>query len=331
MQESKELIETINQSANILLTTHLNHDFDAIGSMVGLYWILKGFKDKEITMAVEDSPPHAYSFLEGTKRIIQANLSDSVFTQKFDLIIVLDANRKSRITKGDFPLQPEQKVVVIDHHIYESDLEAVLYVRKNYPSTSEIVFELFQEHVDFSVQTAKALLAGIYDDTNGFSTKTVNKNTFEIVAKLIENGAVASEIAEKIKSYDEPVLNAAKVIINNLKFDEQLKYSYSYITKDVYDLLGLNSTQMDILKNLIIDILLGREGYNWGFLVNPDSDAKECKVSFRSRMNGQNVRKVAELLGGGGHDSASGATLDTDDPYEALALTRKKISEYFGT
>lgn len=328
MKESKELIEVINKSSNILITTHRTPDFDAIGSSIGLYWIIKGFKDKSVTMAIEDKPPYENTFLEGIKRIEQVDLSDKEFLNKFDLIIILDANRKSRITKGDFPVLPEQKIVVIDHHTHETDLESVLYIKRDASSTSEILFDLFSEDIDFSIQTARAFLSGIYDDTNGFSIKTVTKHTYEIVAKLVEDGAVVSEVAEKIKTYDESVLNALKVVINNLKFDEENKYAYSYITRDVYDLLEMNSFRMDVVKNLLIDILLGREGYPWGFIVNPDEDGRKCRISFRSRTTGVNVRKIAELFGGGGHDAASGATIETTDAYEALALTRNKISEF---
>ncbi len=322
--ELKELFELIENAKKVMVTTHLNPDMDAVGSSLGLYWILKSM-NKDVDIVLEDSQPFEETFLEGLNRIQKASIGEVV--TKYDLIIITDVNHIGRLTRGTLEFRPEQKVVIIDHHDSDKDIDTSVHIKKNYSSSSEIIFEIFAGKVDFSIQIAKALLAGIYDDTNGFSISNVSKQTLLTAAQLVEKGAVINEVAEYINSFDETVLNAVKTLINNLQFDKKYKYAFSYITRDLYEFLDLTGPKMDIVMNLTLNILLGNKGYNWGFVVRPSSD-NSTKVSLRSRSNGENVRKIAESLGGGGHDQASGATLeDIGDPYEAIAIVRNRIEE----
>ncbi len=327
MQDKNEILNLIEKSDNILITTHISPDFDAIGSMLALFWILKSMHAKKISMIIKDPLPFNAKYIEGMDQIIQDDISKVEVLDKFDLIFILDANRKSRLTRSDFEFLPHQQVVIIDHHMTGADVEATVHIKENTSSTGEILYKLFVDEITFSQQIAKSLLTAIYDDTNGFSTKNVGKQTIEIVAHLIELGANISETANFLKTYDEAVLNALKTLINNLSFDDAHKYAYSYITPDVYTLLGLNNSKFDLISNLFMDILLGREGYSWGFIARPDDD-NNTKVSFRSRNEEINVRSIAEILGGGGHDAAAGATLNTSDVYDTLATTRNAIAKY---
>lgn len=326
MQEYNDIYKSIEDAKKILITTHLNPDYDAIASSVALYWIIKSIKSIDVEIAIQDPNPFSTSFIQGMEKVLQQDLSNEEYISQFDLVFILDANRESRIIEKGLEFDANQKIIIIDHHLSDSDIEADIYVKKQVPSTSEIIVEIFRDKVDFSPTIAKALLTGIYDDTNGFSIRAVNKNTFLIVAELIEAGASVADIAAHINRYDETILNAMKTLINNLKFDEDYKYSYSYISNELYEFLELTPNKVDTIMNLFIEILIGREGYNWGFIVRPSGDNR-TKVSFRSRDDSVNVRVLAEALGGGGHDAASGATLESDDPYEALAQTRNKIEE----
>jgi phosphoesterase RecJ-like protein len=328
-KDVKKLLELIKKAENIMITTHITPDVDAIGSTVGLYWILKGMGKKKVEMVLEDTPPANTSFLEGTDRVRKvSSLSDEI--SKYDLVFLLDANTSKRYSRSLFATSdtgnPKQKIVRIDHHASKTDLNIDLsFVENDTASTAEILFKIFNEETTISSQSANALLAGVYDDTHSFSIRGVTKETFEIAAALIALGGDIDEIAEKINTYSEEILKATKAVVDNLQFDKKGKYSYTYISRDIYEELNMDGMKMDTVMNLIIDMLLGREGYRWGFLVRPDGP-KSTKISFRARTGAQNVRKIAEKLGGGGHDEAAGANfLDIEDPYEAVAKVRKTV------
>lgn len=327
MEQQDEIIELVESSKNILLTSHLSPDYDAIGSLVAVYWIIKSLGKDKVTMSLEDQAPLDFaSFIEGIDRIKQIPLTEIL--SDFDLVIMLDANRKSRVSQNDFEFSNSQKVIIIDHHVSESDIEASINVQSPVTSTSELIFDVFDEKIKFSPQIARALLMGIFDDSGGFTYKGVTKHTYEVAAKLNEYGADTNSVVKQIKSYKSNVFEALKIAINNINFDKKYKYSFTYIPRDDYEILKLNGALFNQVMLHLIDILINMENHTWGFLVRPNN-AHSCKVSFRSKTARQNVRELAELFGGGGHNQAAGATLeDISDPFEAVAAVRKKIEEH---
>ncbi|MBD3280325.1 hypothetical protein GF389_02270 [Candidatus Dojkabacteria bacterium] len=320
------LLKLIKSAKKIAIVPHTNPDADAIGSSLGLYWILKALKKDDVRLVLEDKQPFDFEFLQGLDKFERSEDLNADLTEP-DLIFFLDGNTSKRFTAGELDLDSKKKIVRIDHHASETDIESdVSFVEQETASSSEIVFRIFEGEVDIDSNTAKCLLMGIYDDTNSFSVENTSKSTFEIVAKLVEKGAKVMEIAEAINTYDETILNGTKAFVNNLKFDDKHKYAYTYISRDLYEMLELDGAKIDVIFNLILNILLGRKGYDWGFVVRPRSGGT-TKVSFRARSTGANVRKIAETMGGGGHDQAAGLTMPTEDPYEALAEVRKQIEE----
>lgn len=323
----ENLKKLVKNSKKILITSHRDPDFDAVSSVVAVHWILKSMGKTDITMVLENSHPFTSEYIQGSDLIEKHDLK--VNLEKYDLIFLLDANDPSRFTTGDLIFTGKQKIIRIDHHPIRSNMQVDLdFSDANQPSTCDIVYKVFKDFVSFSPTIAKALLTGIVDDTKNFSIRGVSKNTFLAAYDLIEAGANIAEISEYLKQYDDSILNAVKEILNNLQFDEKLKYSYSFIPRDVYEENKITDLKMDKITDLVTDFLLGKKDYRWGFLIRPKT-AVSTKISLRSRYKAQNVRLIAEHLGGGGHDEAAGATFDDiEDPYEALAITRKKVEEF---
>ena len=179
-------------------------------------------KKENVRLLVEDEQPFKFTFLQGLDKFEQPeSINDAL--KEADLVFLLDASDTKRFTKGDLQFDPKQKLIRIDHHASETDIDADLtFFDIEASSTSELVFRLFEETVDIDSNTAKALLLGIYDDTNSFSIENTSKKTFEIVAKLVGKGAKVMEIAEAVNTYDESILNGVKAFVNNMKFDEKV-------------------------------------------------------------------------------------------------------------
>lgn len=325
--DKAKLLDAISHAKKIMITSHINPDVDAVCSCIAIYWILKTLKKDNVDIVLEDDEmPLGPKFIEGIDRIKHEPLNKVI--GDYDLIFFMDSNAVKRFSRFPFEVAADTRTARIDHHATDADINIDFnFVDAGCSSTSEMIYRLFNEEIDFSASVAKALLAGIFADSQAFTTKEVTKQTFCMIAELITKGAKLAEISAELKQYDETVLNTVKVLINNLRFDDKYKYAYTYISRSVYEFLGLDGVKMDSAMDRFIDILLGRVGYSWGFLVRPD-EKTTTKVSLRARANTQNVRRIAESLGGGGHDEAAGATLeDVSDPYEALAKVRNKIEE----
>ena len=72
------------------------------------------------------------------------------------------------------------------------------------------------------------------------------------------------------------------------------------------------------------------QGVHWGFIIKPDNTYQNnWFVSFRSTKGYQDVKIIAEELGGGGHTYASGVPIQADSLAEVLnrvlSVARKYI------
>ncbi len=326
-QQIKHFIELVKTSRKILLVTHKNPDFDAIGSILAMFYILEAFGVKEIKMNIEglEKIPKNYFFLPNIERIDNQDLGKII--DKYDFLIFLDGNKLYRFTQ-DLEILPElKKIAIFDHHPGEIDIKYDFLFRNVFASsTCEVIAKSFRNENLITADIATLLIAGIYADSKNFTINKVTANTFDIMSFLLNSGGNKEKFINNGFRYNDKILNALKSFLNNLKFDTDKKYSYTYISRDLYDMLNLNSFDINIIQNYMTAFLINNSEYNWGFLVRPINE-NEFKVSFRSNTNGINVRLIAEKLSGGGHDLASGATIQAEDAYEALSIVRNKIDE----
>jgi len=217
---SKEkLLEAIKKADKILVTSHINPDIDAVCSCISVYWILKSLQKKNVDISLEeDVLPLSKEFLDGIDKIQNVQLSKII--ENYDMVFFLDSNTSKRFSRFPFEVNSNTKIVHIDHHASGADLAVNFdFTDSSCSSTCEMIYRVFNDVIDFSPMVAKAVLAGIFNDSQAFTTKEVTKKTFEIIADLIGKGAKLAEISAELKEYDEVVLNTLKVLINNLGFD----------------------------------------------------------------------------------------------------------------
>lgn len=90
--------------------------------------------------------------------------------------------------KVNFDELKEREVILIDHH-KKTDLADICkyyIIKEDYPSTSEIIAEIFKELNIFPPKNVRiALLCGIVYDTKHL--KLANSKTFELISYLIKD------------------------------------------------------------------------------------------------------------------------------------------------
>ena len=132
------------------------------------------------------------------------------------LLIVVDVNRPGYVESAAL-LESINKIAVIDHHRRAADYieNAVVSLHEPYASSaSELVSELLQYLVPTSgilTCEAEAMLAGIYLDTKGFSTRT-GVRTFEAAAYLRRAGAESSDVKRLFQSSFDQYMERQKLI-----------------------------------------------------------------------------------------------------------------------
>ena len=151
MIDSDKIKKCIMSSDEVVITSHKNIDLDAIGSMLGMYYIANLF-NKNAYLVIEDE-----NMAKEVKRSLQTiKESDKIITSTYEdvknkinnktLLIITDVNKKSRI-QNEKLLKINNKIL-IDHHIKSEDALSDLlyeYVDINESSTTEIIMKLVDE------------------------------------------------------------------------------------------------------------------------------------------------------------------------------------------
>lgn len=283
------------QSKRPLLTVHIHPDGDAIGAMLGLYWLLKG-KNVEPTMVVDDSIPAVFQNLMGAD-LIRPFTSDKT---EADLLVVLDASDESRIGRVREMVDPTVTVLNIDHHISNTGFSDLRWLDGGAAATAEMITRL-AEHWQYGYETvgvAEALYTGIATDSGFFRYANTTPQTMRLAARLVEAGVEPNVVSDRIETQPAQMLKVLAEVLSSLELHKNGKLAMISIPLEQYN--------SDIDSDSFIRYPRYIEGVEVAVLLKGASfDA--TRVSMRSRE--LDVSRVALQFGGGGHKRAAGCTI----------------------
>lgn len=318
----KELSKIILESNKIGLTFHTSPDGDAIGSTLGL---LNGLKEigKEVYIISREVIPDNLSFLPLGNEI---NGETSEPIQGTDLVIVLDCGNFERIC-ADLEGY-EGAIMNIDHHISNDNYGKYNFVDPEAAATAEIVYLLLKEfQFEFDGKSeileriGSCLYTSLVTDTGGFRHSNVTKRTFDIAGELIGSGVKNDKIHNEL--FGNKPFNKVKLIgeaLNNLRLEIGNKVSFIALSKETLESFGMSGVDTSDIINMALNI----EGVEVAVVTKEVEDG--VKASLRSK-NDVDVRKIAEVFGGGGHIKASGLKIQGISFEEANNALIKEIEK----
>jgi bifunctional oligoribonuclease and PAP phosphatase NrnA len=312
----KNIKEAIQKSKRILVTSHINCDQDGICSALATKLILeKNFPGKKALANIESKLQKNISFLKDFSKIKTEDLFEKIEEYKPDLIIFTDSSTLSRFSDNHSKVKEiikKEKIqtILIDHHISESDTVFDLKYNNHRSSCAEEIYHLFVKEMGLDIDTdiAEVIMTGMIFDTGVF--KYDNKffrETANVVADLVEMGVNMEKILSFKDVYKKEYFDVFTQLNENLILKND--FCYSFITEEFFKSCTLTSDEYKHAYQTWMELFLKNiEGCKWGFIIRAEGN-NEYFVSFRSQEGAQNVRVLAEKFGGGGHDYASGATL----------------------
>lgn len=306
----KQILTKINEYQNIVIYRHINPDFDAYGSQIGMYELIKAtYPDKKVYFAGNFNTElfKKFDFLTSMDR---CPFEDSV------LGIVLDTANHERIDDESY-LQC-QELIKIDHHLVVDSYGSINYEDPSASSCSQLVCDLLNEsQVQITLKGAEALYMGIVGDTNRFMYSSTDDRTFNAATLLFKKGIDLQNIYDRMYLSSLNDLYVRKFILNHFQIDDTIAY---YILKNE-DLQHLNITR-EQGSNYIHTLGSIKEFDVW-IAITENTKDQNWRISLRSRH--VPVNKVANQYRGGGHIYAAGATLLSLDELPALLHDIKEV------
>ena len=318
--------EFINTKQNILITTHVNPDGDAIGSQMALYHYLSGL-DKNVYLLNCDKTPAFFNFLDPDQKIVKYDPKEHTsIIENLDGVIVVDISDWARLFEvGEAIQQCNIPVACIDHHIPTDTMGPVQVSDQLASSTGEMLYEfLLDSHVEMSIPIVNALYTCILTDTGSFRFSNTTSVTHRVAADLLELGAEFKKIYRYVfesNSQNRSVLKGH--LLANMHFECSGKLAWFVLSDQLLRDTGAELWEAEGFSELPRSI----EGVEIS-LMFIEKSLNKTKVSFRSK--GQiSINGLAGKFGGGGHKFASGAmlSLGVSEAIKAVVQDAMKLIE----
>jgi phosphoesterase RecJ-like protein len=309
-------------SQHILLLSHVSPDGDAIGSMLGLKWLLEA-QGYTVVAANQDGVPtllRSDQVAPGWQAVVHNPLKHKRRGSGYDLVITLDCSDMQRLGKAFGPSLAGKPLINIDHHITNLDFGAVNLVDPTASSTAEIVYRL-AEALGWPVgpKAAQCLLTGIITDTRSFQVGNVTPDLLGIAQRLMEAGASLRAVAEGVldrRNVDTICLWGHALAA--LHLEERV----------IWTAIPLAMRGHCNSDSGLANFMIGAEEADAAVILT-ERENGSIDIGMRAAQ-GFDVAQVALALGGGGHPRAAGCslTLPLEQAIErVLAALKQSLAE----
>ncbi|MBN2279828.1 MAG: bifunctional oligoribonuclease/PAP phosphatase NrnA [Candidatus Marinimicrobia bacterium] len=309
----------ISENYNILITSHVRPDGDALGSEAAMYHLLKRIKKNP--QIYNASPlPWEFGFLNENKIFHHYNRAkDKKSLSEFDLAIVLDVGSFSRLGElGDDLKESGISVICLDHHPIRSHEFDYEVVDTRAAATCSLIYELIMEtnpHL-MNLDIANAIWVGIMTDTGSFRFENTTPKTMKIAARLLDFGVTPGALYRHIYENKLPEqMLLLGMVLQNVKYACDGQLAWFFITQEMARKAGAKIEEVDGYTDFV------RTTYGVEVAIMfLEREKKNIRLNFRSKGNVV-LNEIAGKHDGGGHAFASGATIfDTIEEAEKLII-----------
>ncbi len=312
-QEFATFKATLEQAKRILISTHLLPDGDGLGAEAALFHYLKRAR-KACRIYNPDAVPKRYKWLDPKGQILlgpgEVELWDTC-----DLWIIVDTNDPRRLGRvwQEMSLR-SKKIIFIDHHPeIVAGLAGVTYPPHSMTmadvqssSIGEMLYKIFQELnlAKINKDIATALYVSVMTDTNSFRYSRTTPIAHRIAAEMIELEVNPEEVYQAIfSSKDVSHLQLLGHVLQQVKTSKNGKIAWMEVSMETRK--KHQATADDTLSFLNLLLLL-RDAEVVCFF--REEDDGHVRVSLKSKGK-VIVNRLAQELGGGGHEFAAGLEL----------------------
>lgn len=286
-----------------LITTHINSDFDGLGSLVAARKLYPGAR-----LLLPGSQEEAVrKFLALAKDLVAVEREKECRIDDVDRLILVDTRHKSRIGIAARLIDNGVEVHIYDHHPkMKGDIVADKDVYEEVGATVTMLLDIIRKKgMTLTPVEATIMLLGIYEETGSLTYRITTRLDVDMVSFLLSQGAN---------------LQAVSSYLNREMSEGELSLLVRLI----------NSSRRITVKGITISTVeLDRDGYagELGIVIHKLMDIENIPVLFvfintmrgridiiaRSGTPVVDVNKLLSHFGGGGHPGAAAAKVRGED------------------
>lgn len=295
---------------SVLVAAHRNPDGDAIGASAALAHLIRRAGGRAVIYNTSGVPADLAWVDLGAPL---ATRLDELGGFEPDAVVLVDCALPSRVggdlaealQAGRFPA-----VGVIDHHMGDAPLADVAWIEPQAAAASLMVGKLalaMGQPLDGAL--GEAVYLGLVSDTGSFSFSNTDAEALEMACAIVKAGLDVGAFTER----REHVWTLSRLrlwgeLVGRVRLDASGRIAGAAVPRALLERYGENaralegfSSRMRTLQGVRVAILAREE------------EGGVSRASLRSGP-GVDVRRLAAMFGGGGHEHAAGATLEGDAP-----------------
>ncbi len=299
--------QVVADAKSVALACHVNPDGDALGSMLGLFHVLRAAGvDVVASFPTPFVTANHYRELPGLDLLTEP----ADFPSEPDVMVTFDCGSLGRLGDLEPAAKAARELVVIDHHISNDLYGTVNVVQPDAAASGSVVLQLIDAlGLPLNRDAAVALYAALVCDTGRFQYETTTPAVFGMAKRLAEFDVPVERLSRTLfEEHRFAYLQLLGEALGRAQLVREQRFVWTAITQEM---LTRHGVEMEEVEGLI-DVLRRTTEAEVTAVLKEEVDGA-VRVSLRS-LGGVDVRRIAEAHGGGGHRFAAGftSTLDLD-------------------
>jgi phosphoesterase RecJ-like protein len=297
-----QISSLIRKGKRFFITSHIDPDGDALGSVFSLYWVLKSL-GKDPHVYLKDLVPYRYDFLPKPPDMAHRLPRDT-----YDAVIVLDCGNIFRIGEGYEHVKAMGTILNIDHHDTNEAFGKINFVDSEASSTGEMLYRLYKSmKIDFTYNIAVNIYTAVFTDTGSLRYDNASPAAFTICKKMVETGVKPSYVSQMVyESHPKERFLLLGEVFGTLQTFDGNRIAMAYVTEEMFRKTGTTSEYTDgfseefrKIRGVEVSVFMRQTG------------EKRYKISMRSKGT-VDVAQICSRFGGGGHKNAAGCHINGD-------------------
>ena len=299
--------DAIAGARQVALACHVNPDGDALGSMLGLFHVLRaGGQD------VVASFPHPFQIAPHYRELPGLDLltEPAGFPDEPEVMVTFDCGSLGRLGELETSAKAAGELIVLDHHVSNTRYGTINVIDPAAAASGVIVRRLVLAlGLPLTNDAAIALYAALVCDTGRFQYDTTTPSVFELARELVTFDVPVSRLSRQLfEEHRFAYLKLLSEALANAELDRERRFVWTAVTQAM---LQHHDVTLEEVEGLI-DIVRRASEAEVTCVVKEEIDGS-VRVSLRS-LGAVDVRFIAAAHGGGGHRFAAGFESTDDIP-----------------